>query len=194
MTPFEPSNFDGDREPVPLVGFSPRAVGQFVAVADHDLKREVLGTVVACWPDRGPTWAIRLHGTTESDPVIVYCYETATRKLGRRVVSRDVPSTWEDRYRALVAARKAFDPTRYGLVNPAAVDGGQFDSEHVGPWTMWAHDPSADVMVVGQDWGDVNHFRKTAGLDKPNLVTRFELRKVAAAWSSKILKLQPRIG
>ena len=69
---------------------------------------------MACWPDRGPTWAICLHGTMQSDPVVVYCYGTATSKLGRWVVTRIVPATWEERYRALVAARKAFDPTRYG--------------------------------------------------------------------------------
>lgn len=178
MMQFNPSCFEGDHEPVPLVDFAPSAVGQFVAVADHDLMREVLGTVVASWPDRGPTWAIRLHGT--SDPVIIYCYETASSKLGRWIVTRIVPSTWEERYRALVAARKTFDPTRFGLVNPAAVGEGKFDSEHIGPWTMWAHDPSADVMVVGQDWGDVNHFRKTAGLDKPNLVTNTALRELLA--------------
>ena len=112
----------------------------------------------------------------QSDPVVVYCYGTATSKLGRWVVTRIVPATWEERYRALVAARKAFDPTRYGLVNTAAVDGGRFDSEHVGPWTMWAHDPFADLMVVGQDWGDLKHIRATAGLDKPNLVTNTALR------------------
>jgi hypothetical protein len=163
------------------VDFSPSAVGQFVAVADHDLTREVLGTVVACWPDRGPTWAIRLHRNTESgDPTVVYCYGTASSKLGRWVVTQIVSATWADRYQALVAARKAFDPTRHGLVNPAAVDAGRFDSKHIGPWTMWAHDQSADVMVVGQDWGDVPHFRKTRGLDKANLATNTALRDLLA--------------
>lgn len=99
-------------EPVPLADFSPSAVGQFVAVADNDLRLETLGTVVACWPCRGPTYAIRLHGAKESgDPVMLYCYETASTKLGRWIITRIVLSTWGHRYRALVEARKAFDPT-----------------------------------------------------------------------------------
>jgi hypothetical protein len=182
MTQIGLRNFDGARQPVPLVDFSPSAVGQFVAVADHEHMREVLGTVVACWPDRGPTWAIRLHHATESgDPVVVFCYGTASSKLGRWVVTRLVSAPWADRYDALVAARKAFDPTRHGLANPSAVDHGRFDSRHIGPWTMWANDPSADVMVIGQDWGDVNHFRKTRGLDKANLVTNTALRELLAS-------------
>lgn len=38
-----------------------------------------------------------------------------------------------------------------GLKNPAAVEGGKYDSQQIGPWTLWAHDLNADVMVVGQE-------------------------------------------
>lgn len=118
-----------------------------------------------------------MHGTSDSgDPVVVCCYETASSKLSRWVVTRLIPSSWEERYHALVAARKTFGPTRNRLVNPAAVDEGRFDSQQIGPWTMWAHDGSADLMVVGQDWGTATNLWETSELDKPKLVTNTRLQ------------------
>ena len=54
------------------------------------------------------------------------------------------------RYKELVEDRKGFDPSRWGLTNPASIEGGKFDREHIGPWTLWAHDLDADLMVLVQ--------------------------------------------
>ncbi|MDB4873815.1 MAG: hypothetical protein JWM41_261 [Gemmatimonadetes bacterium] len=82
------------------------------------------------------------------------------------------------RYSELVAERKAYDPTPFALENPSVVGGGRFDSDHIGPWTVWAHDLEADLMVVGQDWGDVAYFEKNKGFDAPGNPTNEALRKL----------------
>lgn len=83
-----------------------------------------------------------------------------------------------DRYAQLVARRKCFDLAETGLRNPSTVDGGVYDSDHIGPWTLWAHDFNADLMVVGQDWGDVAYFRDNRGFDKPGNPTNRELAQL----------------
>jgi DNA polymerase len=80
------------------------------------------------------------------------------------------------RYAELVAARKAVDPVPLGLQNPAAIENGKYDSAHIGPWTVWANDLDADLMVVGQDWADVSYFTENRGLDKPGNPTNQFLR------------------
>lgn len=52
-----------------------------------------------------------------------------------------------------------------GLENPAAIDGGQFDSNQIGPWSRLHGDLDAQLMVVGQDWADIAYLRKYKGLD-----------------------------
>ena len=61
--------------------------------------------------------------------------------------------TKQERYRALVEKRKAYNPERFGLANPSAPEFRKYDSDEIGPWTRWANDLDADLMVVGQDWG-----------------------------------------
>lgn len=158
------------------------AVGRVYALYDYDAGREVLGTVIACWPDGGPTWAVRLHEPGEGGrPVVVYLYEQPSSKLGRWHVTQEVPMSKAERYTALVRARKAFDAgAAHGLVNPATVEGGQYDSDEVGPWTRWAGDLDADVMVVGQDWGDVRYFVKQRGFDLPRNPTNLALADLLA--------------
>jgi hypothetical protein len=85
-----------------------------------------------------------------------------------------------ERYEALVRARKAYDPTPLGLVNPAAVEAGRYDSDEVGPWTRWAGDLDADLMVVGQDWGGVPYFVANRGFDQPGNPTNDALAQLLA--------------
>lgn len=34
------------------------------------------------------------------------------------------------------------------------------DSDQIGPWSLWHGDLDADILLVGQDWGDVDLFNK----------------------------------
>lgn len=70
-----------------------------------------------------------------------------------------------DEYAQLVACRKDCHDCA-GLTNPSSVEGGRFDSEHVGPWSRWQGNLSADLMIVGQDWGDTRYFRRFEGWDE----------------------------
>jgi DNA polymerase len=58
------------------------------------------------------------------------------------------------------------------------VDDGAFDSDHIGPWSRWQGDLSADLMLVGQDWGDTRYFRRFRGLDDDKNPTTRTLMKL----------------
>ena len=69
-------------------------------------------------------------------------------------------------YVRLVSARKACHLCSE-LTNPAEVEGGRYDSAHVGAWSLWQGNLDAAVMVVGQDWGDTSYFVRGEGQDGP---------------------------
>lgn len=84
-------------------------------------------------------------------------------------------------YSALICKRKRCVRCS-GLANPSQVDHGCWDSSEIGPWTRWQGDLDADLMVVGQDWGDVNYFRTWRGKDQPSGNTTNEnLRKLLSS-------------
>ncbi|MBI5568194.1 MAG: uracil-DNA glycosylase family protein [Chloroflexi bacterium] len=69
-------------------------------------------------------------------------------------------------YRELVAQRKACricyaDGPDTGLKNPAEY--ADFDSDQIGPWSVWQSDLNADLLIVGQDWGSEKDFKKLQG-------------------------------
>ena len=69
-------------------------------------------------------------------------------------------------YAELVVARKACRRCQ-GLENPATIQDGRFDSDQIGPWSMWQGNLDAAVLVVGQDWGDADYFVENDGRDLP---------------------------
>jgi uracil-DNA glycosylase family 4 len=73
----------------------------------------------------------------------------------------------EEYYRKLVLSRKACEKCK-DLINPIKIESGSFDSDHLGPWSLWQGNLDADIMVVGQDWGDINYFIKWKGKDQPS--------------------------
>jgi len=78
-------------------------------------------------------------------------------------------------YAALVRTRKACHECA-GLINPAVCCGGVHDSLHVGPWTLWQGNLQADLVAVGQDWGDTRYYIENRGRDKPCNQTNDALR------------------
>jgi len=77
-------------------------------------------------------------------------------------------------YAQLVAARKACHLCS-GLANPADVEGGRFDTEQVGAWSLWQGNLDASIMVVGQDWGDTTYFLRREGREGPHNPTNLAL-------------------
>ena len=80
---------------------------------------------------------------------------------------------------ALATARRECQAC-IGLVNPARVLDGRFDSEQLGPWTLWQGSLSAEVVVVGQDWGDVASFTNNEGFEEPGNPTNRRLVELLA--------------
>ena len=68
-------------------------------------------------------------------------------------------------YAALVAQRKVCHACA-GLTNPADLDGGSFDTDHIGPWSRWQGNLDAKLMIIGQDWGDTCYYCDNRGWDK----------------------------
>ncbi len=65
-------------------------------------------------------------------------------------------------YNKLVLERKACRACE-GLVNPADYT---YDSDQIGPWSLWQGNLDSDLIIVGQDWGDTRYFEKWEGRDQ----------------------------
>lgn len=48
------------------------------------------------------------------------------------------------------------------LKNPFDIE-QKYDVNEIGAWSKWKGDLDAKIVVVGQDWGDVNSFRMSKG-------------------------------
>jgi uracil-DNA glycosylase family 4 len=66
------------------------------------------------------------------------------------------------RYQALVQLRKACHACT-GVTNGSAIERGVYDCNEIGAWSLWQGNLNAEVMVVGQDWGDVGLFIRAKG-------------------------------
>jgi DNA polymerase len=71
----------------------------------------------------------------------------------------------KESYLDLVARRKSC-LCCVGLTNPSTIESGVYDSDHIGPWSRWQGGLDAEIMIVGQDWGDVDYFREWQGIDQ----------------------------
>jgi uracil-DNA glycosylase family 4 len=65
-------------------------------------------------------------------------------------------------YDELVNARKTCNICA-GLTNASAIESGIYDCNEIGSWSLWQGNLNTQVMVVGQDWGDVNWFLRAEG-------------------------------
>ena len=83
-------------------------------------------------------------------------------------------------YAALVEARKSCTAC-IGVVNASRLSGGIYDSNHIGPWTRWLGDLNAEIMVVGQDWGDQRAFETQQGANGAYSATNDALRELLAS-------------
>jgi DNA polymerase len=68
------------------------------------------------------------------------------------------------KYEALVKRRKLCDRCA-GLINPARILGGVYDSNQIGPWSIWQGNLDAKLLIVGQDWGCIDFYQTHKGED-----------------------------
>jgi len=79
-------------------------------------------------------------------------------------------------YEQLVKTRKAYKLDITGLINQSELD---FDNGcYLDPWGKWYNHLSPDILVIGQDWGNVKYYNKNSGLDNPSNPTCINLSKL----------------
>lgn len=88
-------------------------------------------------------------------------------------------------YQELVSRRKLCKRCS-GLINPSFVENGIFDSNQIGPWSLWQGNLTTKILVVGQDWGDVKYLIEHKGRDRDNNPTNQNLIKLLASIGIKI--------
>jgi DNA polymerase len=74
------------------------------------------------------------------------------------------------------------------LTNPAEIAklDCDLDSNEIGPWAQWQGNLDADIMVVGQDWGDTRYFKDNKGREKANNPTNKALMELMASIGLRI--------
>ena len=82
----------------------------------------------------------------------------------------------ESRYARLVQDRKAYRYKCNGIVNPSELL--IKNDEHLNGWAYWYGNLDADILVVGQDFGDVNYYKEYQGLDCCTNITNKNLIKL----------------
>lgn len=83
-------------------------------------------------------------------------------------------------YQDLVNSRKACRLCK-DLTNPSECKAGVYDSDHIGPWAMWQGNLNAEIMVIGQDWGDIKYFIENKGHDKDSNSSNKTIRYLLAS-------------
>ncbi|MDR3695598.1 hypothetical protein [Mucilaginibacter sp.] len=79
-------------------------------------------------------------------------------------------------YEELVKNRKDSKLNIDGLINQSELD---FDTGcYLDPWGKWYNSANPDILVIGQDWGNVKYYEKNNGLDNPSNPTCSNLIKL----------------
>lgn len=84
-----------------------------------------------------------------------------------------------EEYEGLVRERKACRRCTL-LKNPSVIEDGRYDSDELGPWTAWQGSLDARLMVVGQDFSDVDYFVRNRGQDQAGNPTNLALGELLA--------------
>lgn len=79
-----------------------------------------------------------------------------------------------ERYQELVQQRKACACCP-GLANASHIDGGELDSQEIGPYSRWQGKLDPDLLVVAQDFADIEGFRRYKGWPGATVPTNLTL-------------------
>lgn len=66
-------------------------------------------------------------------------------------------------YCALVADRKRCRQCAAHLRNASDIDGGVLDSNHIGPYTQWQGNLDSSLLIVAQDFSNIDGFKDCRG-------------------------------
>ena len=88
-------------------------------------------------------------------------------------------------YQDLVRSRKKCKLCDF-LTNPSTIKGGVFDSNHIGPWSRWQGNLDSELMIIGQDWGDIKYFDDNKGYEKDDNPSNNTIRSLLASINIEI--------
>jgi DNA polymerase len=84
-----------------------------------------------------------------------------------------------EQYLKIVRLRKLCKDCN-GVINPYNCK-KEYDSSHIGPWSRWQGNLDAQLMVIGQDWGTPEYYKRWYGLDDPSNYTCVKLAKLLSS-------------
>jgi uracil-DNA glycosylase family 4 len=88
-------------------------------------------------------------------------------------------------YETLVKLRKSCRACT-GVTNASSIQAGIYDCHEVGAWALWQGNLHAKLIVVGQDWGDVDWFLRVKGRPTSTSKTNTTLVELLRAAGLKI--------
>jgi len=87
----------------------------------------------------------------------------------------------KEQYRRLVKKRKAH-PFSEGLLNPSEIENGKYDKDdQLGPWSRWQGNLDASILLIGQDWGNIDYYLDNKGYDTDHNPTNQNLVELFAS-------------
>ena len=66
----------------------------------------------------------------------------------------------QQEYQALVNSFKKQQFSDPQLLNPFSIEGVKYDYKILNPWNLWHGNLNAEILLIGQDWGDLTAFKK----------------------------------
>lgn len=83
-----------------------------------------------------------------------------------------------NRYEVLTASRKSCSLCEDQLVNASQIDGGKYDTDRIGAYSNWQGNLDSPIVLVAQDFADVNGFRQLNGWAGHRVGTNLTLIKL----------------
>ena len=90
-----------------------------------------------------------------------------------KIVIENQTDTKKDLYNQLVANRREYEFNSPDIVNPSNLSIS--NDIHLNAWGYWHGNLDADILLIGQDFGDIDYYKKYNGLDDPKNPTNKKL-------------------
>jgi len=96
-----------------------------------------------------------------------------TNDVETELIKENHTDTKQDLYNQLVAKRREYDYNSADIINPSKLPIS--NDIHLNAWAHWHGNLDADILLIGQDFGDVDYYKKCNGFDDPQNQTNKKL-------------------
>lgn len=100
-------------------------------------------------------------------------YENDIIDMETELMKENQKALKQDLYNQLVFKRKEYDYNSLDIINPSKLSISNDD--HLNAWAYWHGNLNAEILLIGQDFGDVDYYKKYDGLDDPQNQTNKKL-------------------